>query len=96
MVNNPGWCSTAFFFFFSTTPSAQGAQRHHAEGALAFFPLPITSFQSQLDLSKKDLLSERKQSRENLEKIVAREMDYVGQSEASVLPTLLGSWMTLI
>lgn len=33
----PGWCSAAFSSS-SVTSSAQGAQRHHAEGALAFCP----------------------------------------------------------
>lgn len=56
--SNPGWCSAAFSSC-STTPSAQGAQRHQAERALAFCPLPITSLQSQSDLGEKDLPSER-------------------------------------
>lgn len=45
-------------FFFLHHTFCQGAQRHRAEGALAFCPPPITSLQSQLDLGKKDLPSE--------------------------------------
>lgn len=56
--SNPDWCPAAFSSS-STTPSAQGAQRHHAEDAPAFCPLSITSLQSQLDLSEEDLPSER-------------------------------------
>lgn len=79
--SNPGQRSGAFSSC-STTPSAQGAQRLHADGALAFCPLPITSLQSQLDLLReKDLPSERT----DLRKIAAKRKSGENSSQGSGL-----------
>lgn len=79
--SNPGQRSGAFSSC-STTPSAQGPQRLHADGALAFCHLPITSLQSQLDLLReKDLPSERT----DLRKIAAKRKSGENSSQGSGL-----------